>query len=160
MRPSRNSKSNLAGEISSVVLWFVPGLVENPIKYTVSLGSDGAVEYDAKEGYGLSKAAMDAGRQISETSRIPKGKADSLFQLIRKSEFFELNETYDDETITDCPYYGLTVRLNSGTEKEVSVYGGSISEGKRLEASFHHIYRTMLQITDTKNWLAARFGNG
>jgi|SRR5688500_14727869 len=134
--------------------------------YILDIRPDGSVKF---EGKGYTKTIG------TEESKIGRGQLQELISVIRKSDFFVFNDSYETgadgcpSTATDMPTVILSVRLD-GREKTISHYNGclEISEpqpvepGKVARAEKLHPFPRKLttleyridEIVSTKRWVS------
>ncbi|MEO9294409.1 MAG: DUF6438 domain-containing protein [Nitrososphaera sp.] len=143
-------------EIASLTVDFLPGFVNDPITFSLTVYADGMVDYKAKPGYGLDD--LEQHEVTTYTKTIPKATIDQIVQLLNRNDFFALRERYDDYTVTDMPYYSIKVTKTSGKGKKVLVYGGHIADESSIN-KFYAIYNEIINLSSIKQWLSLTFGD-
>jgi hypothetical protein len=82
----------------------------------VCIKSSGRIDYYAEERTGPARETYKDFKEIS------KAEWNDLVALIQGSDFFTLDESYEEEGLSDAPTHGIVVTTSTG-EKSVSCYG-------------------------------------
>lgn len=93
--------------------------------YTLSISGDGTVEYD-----GMDNVAVTG----PQTASIDPAAVQSLADAITAAGYFDWEDSYMNQDVTDLPYVITSVTLSDGTTKRIEHYYGDFSAPEELTA--------------------------
>lgn len=93
--------------------------------YTVTLHGDGRVEYDGTQNVEVSGP---------QTSTIDPAAVQSLADDMAAAGYFDWNDSYMNQEVTDMAYVITSITLSDGTTKRIEHYYGDFSAPEALTA--------------------------